>query len=133
MSPPIAFCSALTASPFDHSFRVRPAYCASGLVVGAGAGVVGAGAGAVVAGAGAVTAPIRAYQTLRSTTPVTVRPLAFWYSLTRVSVAGPKEPSTVSLPMAFCRALTAVPVEPRLSTTLTYGDSGLVRAGTSLR
>ena len=116
MSLPIAFCSALTASPFDHSFRVRPAYFASGLVVvGAGAGAVGAGAGV----AGAVTAPIRAAQTLLSTTPVTVRPLAFWYSLTRASVAGPKEPSTVSLPIAFCSALTAVPVEPRRSTTLT--------------
>ncbi len=83
MSLPIAFCSALTASPFDHSFRVRPAYLASGCVVGAGCGA------GTVAGAAAVTAPMRAFQTLLSVTPVTVRPLDFWYALTRASVAGP--------------------------------------------
>ena len=40
-------------------------------------------------GAGAVTGPIRAFQTLASVTPVTGRPLAFWYALTRDSVIRP--------------------------------------------
>ena len=57
---------------------------------------------------------MRAFQTLASVTPVTVRPLDFWYSLTRASVARAVGAVDDSLPMAPCRALTAAPVDPQL-------------------
>ena len=47
------------------------------------------GAGAGVAGGGGVVDAISAFQTLASVTPVTVRPLDFWYALTRASVSRP--------------------------------------------
>ena len=41
------------------------------------------------AGAAGVVDAISAFQTLASVTPVTGRPLDFWYSLTRASVSRP--------------------------------------------
>ena len=59
------FWSAETASPFDHSRSVRPAYFARGCTV-------------VVVGAATVDPAMRAFHTLASVMPVTVRPLACW-------------------------------------------------------
>ena len=70
----------MTAAPVEPTLRVV-AFTAVNSVAKV---VVGAGAGA-----GAVVCAISAFQTLASVTPVTVRPLAFWYSLTRASVSRP--------------------------------------------
>ena len=73
MTLPIAFCRAVTASPFDHSFSVRPEYLDRGWTPAAGA----------------APRPIRAYQTPVSVMPVTGRPLMAWYSRTRSTVEAP--------------------------------------------
>src|SRR6478735_3666338 len=116
--PPSARWSTLTAEPVEPTFRVvdfTGVNSVAKVVAGPGAG----------AGAGVVDA-ISAFQTLASVTPVTGRPFDFWYSLTRPSVSRPYEPSTASLPIAFCRALTASPRDHSLRVSFEYFARGLV-------
>ena len=84
-SPPRPCWSTWTAAPVEPSFSVVPLYGVNSVaraeLVVAGVAVDGAVTGVVGA--------MSAFHTLASVTPVTGRPLAFWYSFTRASVSRP--------------------------------------------
>src|SRR5689334_4824634 len=80
-TPPRPAWSTLTGAPLDPGRRTVDLYAVNCVVValeaGGGVGVVGAG-GVVVVGVPVEVWPMRAAQVVAATTPVGVRPLAFW-------------------------------------------------------
>src|SRR3954452_14899762 len=52
--------------------------------------------------------------------PVAASLLLFWYATTLALVCGPKSPSAGVIRNADCSTLTAAPLDPTLSTTLSY-------------